>query len=132
MCVFGNYDLGDRLVPKFITQALKNQEIFYATDTVTNITYIDDMVQAIKLSIESDVIDETFNVSSGVMTDIKSLASDIKNYYDSASRLLPVNREKYFPTRGYFKINKAKELLGYDPQYDLIKALREIDADTIH
>jgi len=132
MCVFGNYDLGDRLVPKFITQALKNQEIFYATDTVTNITYIDDMVQAIKLSIESDVIDETFNVSSGVMTDIKSLASDIKNYYDSASRLLPVNREKYFPTRGYFKINKAKELLGYDPQYDLIKALKEIDADTIH
>ena len=87
MCVFGNYDLGDRLVPKFITQAIKNQEIFYATDTVTNITYIDDMVQAMKLAIESDVVDETFNVSSGVMTDVKSLATDIKKYYDSLSEI---------------------------------------------
>jgi len=132
MCVFGNYDLGDRLVPKFITQAIKNEEIFYATDTVTNITYIDDMVQAMKLAIESDVVDETFNVSSGVMTDVKSLATDIKKYYDSVSSLVPVNREKYFPTRGYFKIDKAKKLLGYEPQYDLIKALKEINADTIH
>ena len=130
MCVFGNYDLGDRLVPKFITQALKNQEIFYATDTVTNITYIDDMVQAIKLSIESDVIDETFNVSSGVMTDIKSLASDIKNYYDSASRLLPVNREKYFPTRGYFKINKAKELLGWNPTRNLNDYMKDFVVES--
>ena len=132
MCVFGNYDLGDRLVPKFITQAIANEDIFYATDTVTNITYVDDMVQAIKLAIESNVINESFNVSSGVMTDVKTLAHDIKDYYDSISKLIPVNREKYFPTRGYFKIDKAKELLGYDPQYNLIKALKEIDADTIH
>ena len=132
MCVFGNYDLGDRLVPKFITQAIANEDIFYATDTVTNITYVDDMVQAIKLAIESNVINESFNVSSGVMTDVKTLAHDIKDYYDSISKLIPVNREKYFPTRGYFKIDKAKELLGYDPQYNLIKALKEINADTIH
>tara|TARA_B100000424_G_C22909396_1_gene483799 strand:- start:333 stop:1256 length:924 start_codon:yes stop_codon:yes gene_type:complete len=132
MCVFGNYDLGDRLVPKFITQAIANQDIFYATDTVTNITYVDDMVQAMTLAIESDIVNESFNISSGVMTDVKTLAEDIKTYYDSISTLIPVNREKYFPTRGYFKIDKAKEMLGYNPQYDLTEALKEINADTIH
>ncbi len=132
MCVFGNYDLGDRLVPKFITQAIANQDIFYATDTVTNITYVDDMIQAMTLAIESDIVNESFNISSGVMTDVKTLAEDIKSYYDSISTLIPVNREKYFPTRGYFKIDKAKEMLGYNPQYDLTEALKEINADTIH
>jgi nucleoside-diphosphate-sugar epimerase len=132
MCVFGNYDLGDRLVPKFIKQANKNQEIFYATDTLTNITYVDDMTQAIKLSIENEIKNETFNISSGYLTDIKTLAIDIKNYYDSASSLVPVNREKYFPTRGNFYIEKAQNILGYKPQYDLVKALKEIDVDTIH
>ncbi len=66
------------------------------------------------------------------MTDVKTLAEDIKSYYDSISTLIPVNREKYFPTRGYFKIDKAKEMLGYNPQYDLTEALKEINADTIH
>lgn len=132
ICVFGNYDIGDRLVPKFIKSALNNQEIFYAQDTTTDITYVDDLVQALVLSIESDCANETFNVSSGHTLSIKQLAETIIHHYNSNSKLIPVNREKYFPNRGSLDINKIQNILGYKRQYDLFQALEKIDADTIY
>ena len=119
ICVFGNYDLGDRLVPKFIKQAINNEDIFYAQDTTTDITYVSDMIQAMQLSIESDVDNETFNVSSEHTVTLKQLAEHIVSYYKSNSKMIPVSREKYFPNRGSLKIDKLKNLLNYG--YKFIK-----------
>ena len=132
ICVFGNYDLGDRLVPKFIKSAINNQEIFYSKDTVTDITYVEDMVQALTLAVESDCTNETFNISSEHTLTIQQLADNIKNHYNSTSKLIPVNREKYFPNRGSLNINKIKTVLGYKRTYDLFQALEKIDAHTIY
>jgi len=132
ICVFGNNDIGDRLVPKFIKSARKNEEIFYAQDTTTDITYVDDLVSALILAVESDCKNETFNISSEHTLTIKQLADTVKEFYDSNSKLIPVNREKYFPNRGSLNINKVKTVLGYQRQFDFYQALEKIDADTIY
>jgi len=132
ICVFGDNDLGDRLVPKFIQQAIHNEEIFYAQDTTTDITYVADMVQALQLSIEGDVNNETFNVSSEHTVTLKQLAEHIVEYFKSDSKMIPVSREKYFPNRGSLKIDKIKNMLNYERQFDLTKALEDIDANTIY
>lgn len=132
ICVFGNNDIGDRLVPKFIKSALQNQEIFYAQDTSTDITYVDDLVSALVLAVESDCKNETFNISSEHTLTIKQLADTVKEFYNSNSKLIPVNREKYFPNRGSLNINKVKTVLGYQRQFDFYQALEKINADTIY
>lgn len=131
ICVFGNYDLGDRLVPKFIKAAINNQEIFYSQDTTTDITYVDDLVQALSLGIESDIKNETFNISSGHTLTIKQLAEIIIEHYKSTSKLIPVNREKYFPNRGSLKIEKVQNVLNYQRKFDLFEALQVLDPSTI-
>jgi nucleoside-diphosphate-sugar epimerase len=132
ICVFGNYDVGDRLVSKFIKQAINNEDIFYAQDTTTDITYVSDMIQAMQLSIESNVDNETFNVSSEHTVTLKQLAEHIVSYYKSNSKMIPVSREKYFPNRGSLKIDKLKNLLNYERQFDLHKALEHLDAGSIY
>jgi len=131
ICVFGNNDVGDRLVPKFVKSAVNNQEIFYAQDTNTDITYVDDLVNAIELSVQSDVANETFNISSEHTVSIKQLAEIVCEHYNSNSQLIPVSREKYFPNRGSLKIDKIKNVLGYQRQFDLFKALEQLDPHTI-
>ena len=131
ICVFGNNDIGDRLVPKFVKAAVNNQEIFYAQDTNTDITYVDDLVNAIELSVQSDVVNETFNISSEHTVSIKQLAEIVCEHYNSNSKLIPVSREKYFPNRGSLKIDKIKNMLGYQRKFDLFKALEVLQPDTI-
>ena len=131
ICVFGNNDIGDRLVPKFVKAAVNNQEIFYAQDTNTDITYVDDLVNAIELSVQSDVVNETFNISSEHTVSIKQLAEIVCEHYNSNSKLIPVSREKYFPNRGSLKIDKSKNMLGYQRKFDLFKALEVLQPDTI-
>jgi len=131
ICVFGNHDLGDRLVPKFVKSAINNQEIFYSQDTTTDITYVDDLVQAIELACESDCSNQTFNISSGHTLTIKQLGEIIIDFYNSSSKLVPVNREKYFPNRGSLNIGKIKNILGYQRKYDLFTALEQLDPNTI-
>mgnify|MGYP003123919909 FL=1 len=132
ICVFGNYDLGDRLVPKFVKASLTGQEIFYAQETFTDITYVHDLVDAIVLSLESDINNETFNISSEHTLSIKQLAEIIVKHYDSKSKIVPVSREKYFPNRGSMNIKKIKNVLGYQRKYDLFKALEHLDPSTIY
>lgn len=132
ICVFGNNDIGDRLVSKFIKSAILGQEIFYSQDTFTDITYIDDLVNAINLCIDSDVVNETFNISGEHSLSIKQLAETVKAHYNSKSILVPVNREKYFPNRGSLNVQKIKNLLGYKRQFDFFQALDKIDADSIY
>lgn len=132
ICVFGNYDLGDRLVPKFIKSAIADQDIFYSQDTTTDVTYVDDLVQALVQSIESDCANETFNISSGHTLTIKQLGEIVIEHYKSSSKLIPVNREKYFPNRGSLNINKVQNILGYKRKYDLFQALEKIDPNTIY
>jgi len=132
ICVFGNYDVGDRLVPKFIKAAQNNQDIFYAQDTTTDITYVKDMIQSLQLVIEGDADNETFNISSGHTLTLKQIAEHIVDYYKSDSKIIPVSREKYFPNRGSLKIDKIKNMLNYERKFDLTKALEDIDANTIY
>ena len=131
ICVFGNNDLSDRLISKFIKSAVNNQDLFYAQDTITDITYVEDIVNAIELSITSKIENETFNISSEHRLTIKQISEIIKEHFNSTSNIIPVNREKYFPNHGALLIDKAKNTLGYERKFDFFEALKKIDPNTI-
>ena len=65
---------------KFIKQAINNEEIFYAQDTTTDITYVADMVNALQLVIEGSADNETFNISSEQTLTLKKLAEQIVRF----------------------------------------------------
>ena len=130
ICVFGDYDIADRLMPKFIKSALQDHDIFYAQDSTTDITYVKDLVNAVDLSLNKEIKNETFNISSEHTLTIKEIAESITKFYNSKSKIIPVNREKYFPNRGRLNIEKIKAK-GYSSQFDLRKALKDINHTTI-
>ena len=130
ICVFGDYDIADRLMPKFIKSALQDQDIFYAQDSTTDITYVKDLIQAVNLTLKDNVKNETFNISSEQTFTIKKIAESVVDFYNSKSKVLPVNREKYFPNRGALNITKLKSI-GYSSKFDLKQALEDINYDTI-
>ena len=130
ICVFGDYDIADRLMPKFIKSSLQNTDIFYAQDSTTDITYVKDLVDAVELSLREEVKNETFNISSEHTLTIKEIAESIVKFYKSNSKIIPVSREKYFPNRGGLNIAKIKAL-GYKSKFDLTKALEDLNYDTI-
>ena len=90
------------------------------------------MVTALTLATTTDTKNETFNISSGHTVSIKQLAEIITKHYNSTSKLIPVNREKYFPNRGSLSIDKIQTVLGYERKYDLFQALEQIDPKTIY
>ena len=61
---------------------------------------------------------------------IKKIAESVVDFYNSKSKVLPVNREKYFPNRGALNITKLKSI-GYSSKFDLKEALEDINYDTI-
>jgi len=130
ICVFGDYDIADRLMPKFIKSALQDQDIFYAQDSTTDITYVKDLVNAVDLTLNKEIKNETFNISSEHTLTIKEIAESITKFYNSKSKIIPVNREKYFPNRGRLNIEKIKAK-GYSSQFDLPKALKDINHTSI-
>ncbi len=130
ICVFGDCDIADRLMPKFIKSALQDQDIFYAQDSTTDITYVKDLIQAVNLMLNDTVANETFNISSEQTFTIKKIAETVVDFYNSKSKILPVNREKYFPNRGALNISKIKSF-GYTSKYNLKQALEDLNPDTI-
>jgi UDP-glucose 4-epimerase len=87
--------------------------------------YVDDLVDAVLLADESETPGEVFQIASGRETSLKDLLAAMK-------RVLPGVKfdVRYEPgrageiLRNYASIEKARRLLGYNPQTPLDQGLR--------
>ncbi len=76
----------------------------------------EDLVQGICLTIEKpEARNEVFNLTYGAARTIQDLVSIVR-HQEPSTKVEYVPRDKLMPFRGTLCVDKAKSLLGYDPQ----------------
>lgn len=116
--IYGYLQKPGSLLPILIQNASKNADLnlFGSGNRVQDYVYIDDVVKANLLCINTTLPFNTrLNIGSGESTTDRSLATEIKQIWESSSKINILNTstipEDYFN----FNIEKAKQMLGYHP-----------------
>jgi len=117
--VYGEWDVEDRVVSKFMTTAMRGETLkVKGADEVLDFTYVEDTAQGIVLAATQDI-------SNGKVYNITR--SDEKQYTlkDAAELAIKIagkgtleiqDRDLSFPKRGRLSIMLAQRDLGYSPQ----------------
>lgn len=124
------------VIPKFVLQLMNyespviNGDGNYSRD----FTYIDNVIQMNALAISSinpDAVNTVYNTAFGDRNTLNDLVKYLKNYlteFDSKIADIPIvyglNRTGDIP-HSLASIDKAKRLLGYNPEYSLQEGLKE-------
>ncbi|MBI3522173.1 MAG: NAD(P)-dependent oxidoreductase [Chloroflexi bacterium] len=88
-------------------------------DERVDFTYIDDLVQGISLAITHPAArNEVFNLTYGAARSIKDLAGIIRTHFPEVE-LQYVERDRLVPFRGTLSVEKARELIGYEPAFPI-------------
>jgi dTDP-glucose 4,6-dehydratase len=127
--IYGEGQVGEGAIHSFILRALKDEdmEIHGDGDQIRSWCYIEDFVDGIMLCLEKkEAIGNSFNIGNprGTIT-ISMLAHSIKTISNSKSNLVYVPKNYVDVEIRIPSIDKAKEILGYQPKYDLISGLEK-------
>jgi UDP-glucose 4-epimerase len=125
--VYGMYDDTDRVIPLWVKQALKNENIvIYGANKVLDFTYIDDAVDGVMETIErfDHIKAETFNIAShGKGKDLTYVANKIKEMLGSTSKIIISGNRPGEVWKFQADISKAEKLLDYEPKVSLEEGL---------
>ncbi|MES2239762.1 MAG: SDR family oxidoreductase [Bacteroidota bacterium] len=123
------------VIPKFVMQLMNHESITINGDGnySRDFTYIDNVIQMNELAITTnkiEAVNTVYNTAYGDRNTLNNLVAYLKEYlsaYDSkiaeVAVIHGVNRAGDIP-HSLASIDKAKELLGYDPQYSLQEGLK--------
>lgn len=116
------------VVAKFIRQSLAGETChIYGDGTQTrDFIYIDDLINAMILSIFNDVRGETFQIASGTEKTVDEIAIIIKNSLNKFGKDMVLNYES--PRvgdvkRNYSDTTKAKNVLGWSSTTDILTGI---------
>ncbi|MET7030271.1 SDR family oxidoreductase [Sediminicola luteus] len=124
------------VIPKFVMQLMSHESPIINGDGSysRDFTYIDNVVQMNLRAIHTtnkDAINTVYNVAYGERTDLKQLVGLLKEYLSEFDPRIAEVEVNYGPNRqgdvphSLASIDKAKTLLGYDPQFNIEKGLKE-------
>jgi len=125
--VYGMYDDSDRLIPRFLRQATKNEPLeVYGREKMMDFAYIDDIVDGIVLAIDKfgTVIGGTFNLAFGESHTILSVARLVKEFLRSASEIVVGENRTGEIMQYEANIDRARAELGFSPRVPLEDGLR--------
>ena len=124
------------VIPKFVSQLMKGESPVINGDGSysRDFTYIDNVIQANILSLitqDKKAINTVYNVAYGERNTLNDLMKYLKQYLSKFdTEILNVNvingpnRAGDVP-HSHASVDKAKELLNYNPQFNLQKGLKE-------
>jgi UDP-N-acetylglucosamine 4-epimerase len=124
------------VIPKFVMQLMNNQSPIINGDGnfSRDFTYVDNVIQMNELAMLSDnplAVNTVFNTAFGDRTTLNDLVNYLKIYlseYNSDIKNIEIihgpNRAGDIP-HSLASIEKAKELLGYNPKYSFQNGLKE-------
>jgi len=130
--VFGNErDILDRVIPRFIIRALKDEPIeIHGGNQLFDFTYIDDTVQGIVKTIkfmekqeENGYID-TFHILTGTPTEITELPKIISKHLEKELEIRYTEPRTYDVERFYGNPEKAGKFLGYSAKVGMDEAIK--------
>ena len=117
--VYGEWDVEDRVVSKFMTKAMRGETLkVNGASEVLDFTYVDDTAMGIVLAATKHAANgNIFNItrSDDKMWTLKE-AAELAVRIAGQGKLVIADRDLSFPKRGRLDITKAKALLGYNPQ----------------
>jgi len=118
------------VVAKFIKEAFagKPLEIYGDGRQTRDFIYIDDLIQAIILSVSSDLGGEVFQIATFRETTVDEIAKKIKDLMERETGInVAIMHGEKRPgdvNRNYSDISKAKRMLGFSPEFDLDRGLK--------
>jgi len=122
--VYGPGDMPDRVVSKFFEKAMNNQAItLHNGENKVDFTYRRHAARGIILAALSPVANVSFNMTAGKATSLRTLAEKIIALTGSDSDIEDIGNHVLYPMRGTLDIGRAKDLLGYQPEYNLDEGL---------
>lgn len=124
------------VIPKFVGQFMKGESPVINGDGnfSRDFTYIDNVIQANILALMSedkDAVNTVYNVAFGDRNTLNDLVKYLKMYLTEFDANIANIEIKYGPNRAgdiphsHASIDKAKELLNYQPEFSLQKGLKE-------
>lgn len=116
--LYGERCISRRVGQVFIENALMNKNIYVkgGKTQYLDFTYIEDLIEGIKIIINNDKsINQIFNLTYGESRPLQKLANIIKDYFPNIS-IEYIDEDPFVPKRGTLNINKAKDLIGYNPK----------------
>jgi len=125
--IYGPGQVGEGAVRQFTMRAIKDEQIQIHGDgdQIRSWCYIEDFVNGISLCLEKEIaIGNSFNIGNprGTIT-IGMLAQLIKQIAGSNSEIIYVPKNYVDVELRVPNIDKAVDLLGYNPKYDLTSGL---------
>lgn len=116
------------VVAKFIRTALEGKicTIFGDGMQTRDFIYIDDLISAMQLALDKNIGGETFQIASGSERTIKELAILLQRMLNShgiTMQLAYTEKRKGDVLRNFSDTTKAKNMLGWVPEYSLEKGL---------
>jgi nucleoside-diphosphate-sugar epimerase len=124
--VYGPTDMNRRVSQIFLEKALRHQKItIQGADESLDFTYVKDIAKGFVLaSTQKAAIGETFNITCGTARTLLDLVLILKKHFPGVEYEI-IGRDEFRPKRGTLSIEKAKKLLGYEPDYDLEEGIAE-------
>ena len=125
--LYGQRCVSRRVGQIFIENALQGIPLRVDGDGAEKLdfTYIDDLVEAVSLVIEKPAaVNETFNLTHGRSRSIKDLVDVMLQHFPDLE-CKHVERDELMPFRGTLSVDKARDLLGYDPQFPIERGFVE-------
>lgn len=118
--VYGPLDVEDRVISRFMMQALRGGwlNVNGATETL-DFTYVDDAAKGIaQASLVDQTKNRTYNITKSHSVTLLQAAEMIVSIVGQGSVQVG-DRDLDFPSRGALNIDAAREDFGYDPQVDV-------------
>jgi len=124
--VYGKYQFVEKVIPCFILNAIKNDNIPIHGDgkKIRDFIHIDDVIQAIVKIIEKGTIGEIYNIGNNNPIKILDLANIIIDKVGKGT-ITFVEDRPFNDNRYYVNTNKL-ELLGWKATVDFYKGLDDV------
>jgi len=134
--VYGPLDVEDRVVSRFLLDAMHSDAVkVNGAHEVLDFSFVDDVANGIVAAVLSDRAEnQTFNITRGHGRTLSDAAHIAVNVVGRGSVYL-AERDMAYPSRGGLNIDRARELLGYNPQTDIeqgFKIYHDWLKNTIH
>jgi nucleoside-diphosphate-sugar epimerase len=125
--VYGPTDNNRRVLQLFIERAMAGQPLRVADGKTTflDFSYVTDTAQGVAAVATSDHAQgEAFNITRGVGRSLAEAVEILRGHFPTIT-VEETALEAFRPRRGALDITKARELVGYSPEYDLEKGISE-------
>ena len=119
--LYGERCISRRVSQIFLENAFAGRELVFKGDKEEKLdfTYVQDLVQGLILSgFHENGYRELFNITYGNARPVLNLVNILRDYFPKL-KLEVMERDQATPLRGTLMNTKAKELLGFNPQWSL-------------